>query len=65
MENPNEYDDDGFTKGTNDLENAIAGLWESGAALDNIEDIISNALENATGHAILVSLDGDGRFASA
>ena len=65
MKNENEYNDDAYVRGSNQIENGISTLWEGGASIDNIEDVISNALENTAGHAILVDLDSDGRFASA
>lgn len=46
MENPNEYDDDGFTQGCIQTSNAIGLLWDAGATLDQISEEVRNALEN-------------------
>lgn len=46
MSNPNEYDDDGYTRGVVALNRAIGVMWDAGATLDNIEEEISNAFEN-------------------
>ena len=47
LDNPNEYDDDAFTKAAIDADSAIVGMWEAGADLGNITDTIANALANA------------------
>lgn len=45
--NPNEYNDEGYTKGVNDLVSAISLLWSSGATEEDLEREIENAKENA------------------
>lgn len=56
MDNPNEYDDDGYTRWSVEADSAIVALWEAGASLDNIEEILANAVENATGQRAGVSI---------
>lgn len=56
MDNPNEYSDENYTRGAIELEGAIGRLWEAGAELTDIEETISNALENATGETVGVTL---------
>lgn len=45
-ENPNEYDDDAFTRWANELDEAVAGLWEAGASATEIADLTTNAIGN-------------------
>lgn len=47
MDNPNEYDDSGFTRGSLAISEAIGTLWEAGASLDDIKTEVENGLENA------------------
>lgn len=47
MDNPNEYNDEMYSKESVDLDSAIQGIWEAGASLDEIEEIIKNGLDNA------------------
>jgi hypothetical protein len=46
-DNPNRYDDEEFTRWSVQADTAIVALWEAGASLENIEEIVKNALENA------------------
>ena len=43
-ENPNEYDDEAYTQASNDLFDAIFAMWEAGAAEDDIQAIVKDAL---------------------
>lgn len=56
MQNKNEYKDELFAQGSNELQTAIDTLWEAGASMDNIEGEIANALENAMGDAYSVRI---------
>ena len=47
MPNPNEYDDAAYLKASNDLHDAVSGLWYAGATADEIESELQNAKENA------------------
>lgn len=47
MTNPNPYDDEGYAKLSSMANNAICGLWEAGASLRDIEEVVSSALDNA------------------
>jgi len=57
VENPNEYDDHSFAHYSSAVDSAIGGLWEAGASLDNIEEIVRNALENAEAKAHVLITD--------
>lgn len=46
IENPNEYDDDGFSRFSGDVDTSIQSLWEAGAKVSEIEDCIANAFAN-------------------
>lgn len=46
MENPNPYNDDKYAESSSRLHSAIGSMWEAGASIENIEDTISNALED-------------------
>jgi hypothetical protein len=65
VKNPNTYSDDAYAQAVGRLDTAISLLWEAGAEIENIETEIANSIENATGFAVLVDLDGDGRFAAS
>ena len=45
-DNPNEYNDDEFTRWSNELHEAVGGLWEAGASYVEIIEATENALEN-------------------
>jgi len=47
MDNPNEYDDDGYANYSGQLCTAIVALWEAGASFDNIQAEIENGFDNA------------------
>jgi hypothetical protein len=47
MDNPNEYDDERYTSGSNDLIEAVGTLWEAGASEDEIRREFEQALESA------------------
>lgn len=47
VDNPNEYDDDAFTRASVEANSAIEALFEAGASGENIADVIENALKNA------------------
>lgn len=46
-ENPNEYDDESFTNASNGLVGYVSELWEAGASIDDIQNVIKDALEGA------------------
>jgi len=46
-DNPNEYDDETFTKGSIAMVNAVATLVEAGASGEDIANEVTNALDNA------------------
>jgi len=56
MDNPNAYNDEEYSQYSVETEDAIGGLWEAGAGVSDIEDVLANALENATGARFSVSL---------
>lgn len=56
LTNPNEYDDESFTRYSLELDAALGGLWGAGASATDIEQEIGNALENATGSPVSVAL---------
>lgn len=47
MDNPNEYNDEMYSKESVDLDSAVQGMWEAGASLDEIAETVRNAFENA------------------
>lgn len=47
MKNPNEYDDDAYTKASNELFEAVANLWNAGASQNDIESDFAAAMDNA------------------
>ncbi len=56
MKNPHDYDDDGFTRYSSEVDSAVGGLWESGASLTDLESLLQDALENATTGRLDVSI---------
>jgi hypothetical protein len=44
MENPNEYDDAAYMRASNDLFEAVMGLWAAGASEDEISGLFDNAM---------------------
>lgn len=44
--NLNSYDDEGYIRYSNDLIDAILGMWDAGASLGDIENTIDDALSN-------------------
>jgi hypothetical protein len=45
--NPNEYDDAAFCKANLNLVDAVQQLWDAGAEVEDIQNSVKNALENA------------------
>jgi len=45
-ENPNPYDDDSYLTYQSMVDSGVGGLWESGASVDDIMDIVRNTLAN-------------------
>lgn len=56
MDNPNAYDDGDYARWASETDTAIGGLWDAGASIDNIEETVANAVENATGSRVTVSI---------
>ncbi len=46
MENPNEYNEERFRQFDMEASDAVYGLWEAGASLEDIESVVQNGLEN-------------------
>lgn len=55
MENQNEYDDEQFTRWSVEVNAAIGGMWEAGASLSDIEEVVRNAFENVGAEGVEVS----------
>jgi len=47
MDNPNEYNDEMYSRESLDLDSAVQGMWEAGASLEEIADTVRNAFDNA------------------
>lgn len=56
MENPNEYDEIAYSRARIEVNSAIGQIWDAGAALDEIQDDLAEAIENATGHGVVVGV---------
>lgn len=54
--NDNEYDDDAYTQHTAEVDQAIGSLWFSGAAIDDIAEIVANAISNAADEKVRVEI---------
>jgi hypothetical protein len=47
MENPNEYNDEEFSRWASALDTAVGGMWEAGATIEDINQAFRTGLENA------------------
>jgi hypothetical protein len=57
MDNPNEYYYEAYAVASTDLHTAVEALWEAGATIDNIQDDLESAVENATGTRVPVRIE--------
>lgn len=47
MENPNEYDNNAWTQYSVDAQMGLSGFWESGASVEDVREVIANALSDS------------------
>lgn len=52
MRNPNEYNDEDYTNAMASVNHGLSLLWQSGATIEQIEEIVQSGLENSVGAGI-------------